>query len=109
MSVHPHTYDKEGFINFLKKNNVINNVIDKFAKLPDTVVRSGGDKFTLDVNSTWYNIDDTHYSFEMNYYSKEEIEYLFSSKVFTDIEVCINNLICELSIGHYIKIKDWQE
>lgn len=108
MSIHPKTYDKETFIGFLEKNNVSNNIITKFAKLPDTVVRSG-DEFTLDVNSTWYNVGDTHYSFEMNYYSNDLIEYLFSSKVFEDIEICINNSLCELRIGHYINIKDWLE
>lgn len=108
MCVYPKTYNKEDFIGFLEKNNVGNNIIAKFAQLPDTVVRSG-DKFTLDVNSTWYNVGDTHYSFEMNYYSKDLIEFLFSSKVFSDIEVCINNLICELRIGHYIDIEDYEE
>ena len=101
MSIHPKTYNKENFIVFLKKNNVSENIITKFKELPETVTRSG-DKFTLDVNSTWYNVDDTYYSFEMNYYSEELIEYLFSSKVFSDIEVCINNLTCDLLMRKYI-------
>ena len=106
MSIHPEIYDKEGFINFLEKHDAGDVIITKFAKLPNTVVRSG-DEFTLDVDATWYNVADTHYRFEMNYYSKDLIEYLFSSKVFTDIEISINNLICELRIAHYIYIEDY--
>ena len=108
MSVHPKTYTKEKFIVFLEKNDVGNDIITKFAQLPNTVVRSG-DEFTLDVDATWYNVADTHYRFEMNYYSKDLIEYLFSSKVFTDIEISINNLICELRIAHYIYIEDYEK
>jgi len=108
MSVHPEIYNKEGFIDFLKNHAVSDDIITKFAKLPNTVVRSG-EEFTLDVNSTWYNVGDTHYSFELNYYSNDLIEYLFNSKVFEDIEVCINNILCELVIGNYIDIKDWKK
>lgn len=105
MCAYPKTYNKEDFLVFLEDNDVSEDIITKFVELPETVTRSGN-VFTLDVDSTWYNVDDTHYSFELNYYSRELIEYLFASKVFTDIEVCINNLVCELRIANYIKNKE---
>jgi len=92
MNAYPEKYNKEDFLIFLENNDVKEKIITKFAELPETVTRSGI-VFTLDVDSTWYNVDDTYYSFEFNYYSKELIEYLFASKVFIDIEVCVNNLI----------------
>jgi hypothetical protein len=95
MGVYPSKYNKEEFLNFLEKNNVNDNIIAKFVELPELIKRNG-DKFELDINVTWYSIGDTFYNFELNYYSKELIEYFFSSKVFGDVEASINYLLCEL-------------
>jgi hypothetical protein len=74
---------------------VSETIINKFNELPEKIERNK-DKYELYINSTWYNVGNTFYSFELNYYSEELIEYLFNSKVFNDIELSINNLICEL-------------
>lgn len=95
MTAHPKKYDKESFNDFLKKRNVSETIINKFNELPELIERSGN-TYKLDINVTWYNIGNTHYGFELNYYCEELIEYLFTLKVFPDIEVSINNLLCEL-------------
>ena len=95
MNTHTENYTKERFLKFLEKNNVNDIIISRFVKLPKTVQRSGS-IFKLDINTTWYPDGDTHYKFELNYYSEELIEYLFTSKVFNDIELSINYLTCEL-------------
>lgn len=99
------TFDKEGFITFLNKININENTINKFKELPEKVERSGS-TFELYINSIWYDKEDTYYTFEINYYSHELIEYLFGSKVFTDINICINNLLCELMNANIIKKND---
>jgi hypothetical protein len=93
--IYPKKYSKEEFRKFLEKNNVSETIINKFNELPEKIERNK-DKYELYINSTWYNVGNTFYSFELNYYSEELIEYLFNSKVFNDIELSINNLICEL-------------
>jgi len=97
-------YDKKEFINFLKKNKVKQIIINKFIELPETILHSGH-TFKLEINVTWYSIGETHYSFESNYYCEDLIEYLFSFKVFTDVEVSINNLLCELKLSLSNRIK----
>ena len=104
MGVYPKKYKKEEFLKFLDKNNVSNKIINTFVELPESVERSGS-TFKLDINSTWYSDEDTYYNFELNYYSEELVEYLFSSKVFSDIEISINYLLCELINNNFIKIK----
>jgi hypothetical protein len=101
MGIYPKKYNKEEFLIFLKENNVSDLIINKFVELPETVERSGC-IFKLDINSTWYSSGKT-YKFELNYYSEELVEYLFSSKVFNDVEISINFLLCELINNHYIK------
>jgi hypothetical protein len=59
----------------------------------------------LEVNVIWYGDGNTHYEFELNYYSEDLIEYLFSSKVFKNIKLSINNIICELFKANYITKK----
>lgn len=97
----PREYDKANFIKFLEKYNVNDGIINKFAELPESITVNKN-RFELLVNVTWYNVGNTHYGFEMNYYCKEEIEYLFRPKVFTDIELSVNNLMCDLLSGNFI-------
>jgi len=104
MGVYPKKYSKEEFLNFLEKNNINDTIINKFIELPETIERSGS-IFKLDINSTWYNIGNTYY-FELNYYSEELVEYLFNSKVFGDVELSINYLICQLINKNLIKSKN---
>jgi len=102
MGVYPKQYTREEFLKFLKKNNVGKKIINNFEKLPK-IVKRNENEFELYINRTWYNIGNTHYSFELNYYSEELIEFLFYSKVFNDIEVSINFLLFELINNNILK------
>lgn len=95
MSAHLKTYNKEEFLHFLQKNNVNENIINKFLELPE-IYKRNGNTFDLSINSIWHSEGKTYYEFELNYYSESLIEYLFGSKVFTDVEHSINNLLCEI-------------
>ena len=95
MKVVQKDYSKETFIEFLRKNNISDNAVEKFVLLPENLTHRNIE-YKLTIISTWYNTDNPYYNFELNYYSEELIEYLFNSKVFNDIELSINNLICEL-------------
>jgi hypothetical protein len=101
MKVTPKEYSKETFIDFLHKNNVSSNVVEKFKELPEKLTRRNKE-FKLYVSSTWYDYGNTYYNFELNYYSEELVEYLFTYKVFTDVERSINFLLCELINNGYI-------
>lgn len=103
MRVYPKKYSKEEFLIFLEKNNVNDEIISKFEKLPEFIEKNGN-KYELYINSIWYNIDNTYYKFELNYYSDDIVEYLFSLKVFTDIELSINYLLSELINNGKFKI-----
>jgi len=105
MGIYPKNYNKEEFLKFLEKHNVSDAIISKFVELPETVEHSGC-TFKLDINSIWYSVGNTFYNFELNYYSDELVEYLFSSKVFGDVELSINYLLCELINNNYIKFGD---
>mgnify|MGYP006307111661 CR=1 FL=1 len=98
----PKKYSKQEFLKYLEKNKVSETIVEDFKSLPEEIIRSG-DTFKLDINTTWYPEDETHYDFEMNYYSEETIEYLFNSKIFGNIANCINYLICELINNNFIK------
>ena len=103
MGIYPKKYTKEEFIVFLKKNNVNETIINEFEKLPKKIKRNDN-VFKLDLDTTWYSIGDTYYNFDINYYSEDLVEYLFSSKVFNNIEVTINRIRCELKRNKQIKI-----
>jgi len=101
MEVTPKTYSKETFIDFLHRNNVPDNIVEKFKLLPEKLKRRNKE-FKLYVSSTWYDEGNTYYHFELNYYSDELVEYLFTYKIFTDVEKSINFLLCELINNGYI-------
>jgi hypothetical protein len=95
MAAYLKTYTKEEFLQFLEKINVNENIINKFLELPETYKRNGN-IFDLYITSIWHSEGKTFYEFEINYYSESLIEYLFGSKVFTDVEHSINNMLCEI-------------
>lgn len=101
MNVYPRSYTKLEFLKFLEKGCVSEDIINKFLVLPE-VVKRNGKKYDLYINSTWYSDGATYYNYELNYYSEELIEYLFNSKVFSDVEKSINFLMCELINNSYI-------
>jgi hypothetical protein len=102
MGIFPIGYSKERFIEFLQQNHVNETIIEKFKIIPENV-KKNNHIYKLNIIGTWYNIGDTHYNFELNYYSEDQIEFLFSFKVFTNVEDSINNIICDLVDGKYIK------
>jgi hypothetical protein len=95
MTVYQKTYERDEFIHFLEKIHVGDTVINKFKELPETFVKNGTE-FNLYISSIWHSKGKTYYEFELNYYSEKLIEYLFGSKVFTDVEFSINYLLCEI-------------
>lgn len=101
MEIIPKEYNKETFIAFLRKNNVSDSIIEKFELLPEKLMRRNKE-FKIYMSSTWYDTGNTHYNFELNYYSEDLVEFLFSSKIFTDVEKSINFLLCNLINNGYI-------
>lgn len=95
MGVFPKAYNKKQFKEFLQSNNVKDSIIEKFNTLPENIKHNDSD-YKLNIIATWFSVGSTFYNFELNYYSEETIEFLFSYKIFTDVEVSINNLLCEL-------------
>ena len=96
MGVYPNQYNREDFLEkFLRKNNVSDSIVSKFVGLPEKIIIDGND-YDIYINVTFISVGNTCYNFELNYYSEELVEYLFNSKVFNDIEVSINYLLCEL-------------
>jgi len=95
MAAYLKTYTKEEFLQFLEKINVNENIINKFLELPE-IYKRNGNIFDLHISSIWHSEGKTFYEFEINYYSENLIEYLFGSKVFTDVEHSINNMLCEI-------------
>jgi hypothetical protein len=95
MGVYPTQYNKESFKVFLIKNNVGGEIIEKFDGLPEKII-SKGNTYDIYINSIWYSVGNTFYNFELNYYCEDKIEYLFNSRVFSDIEISIDVLLLEL-------------
>jgi len=91
MKRYPNNYKKSQFLEFLKKNNVSDNVIKKFEKLPETLEHNGSE-YKLNIVSTWYDGGTVNYNFEMNYYSIKLIEFLFSYVIYPDVERSIDEL-----------------
>lgn len=96
--------NKDEFLKYLKRIRANDKIINEFTKLPE-VIKRNGDKFKLQVVHTFISIIPTGYDFEMNYYSEDLVEYLFNCKIFNDVELSINYLICELINNNYIKGK----
>lgn len=106
MNMYPNQYNKKEFIeNFLKKNNVNDIIINKFIDLPEKIIVNNHE-YEIYINVIFFSIGDTFYNFELNYYSEEHIEFLFNSKVFQDIDISINYLMCELIEKEYLVKKE---
>jgi hypothetical protein len=95
MNVIQKEYKRDEFIKFMGKYGVSDEVISNFVDVPETIIKNDH-KFHLVITSRWYNIGKTHYEFELNYYSPKLMEYLFSLKVYNDIEISVIHLVNEL-------------
>lgn len=88
-------YSKREFAKFLNKYSVNDEMISDFNTIPETL-NVNGEVFVLKIQTRWYNVGNTYHEFEFNYYSEKIIEFLFGFKVFTNVEISINYLLCEL-------------
>lgn len=100
-NIFPTQYDKDDFLSYLKKVKVNDEIILIFNKLPEELKKNDF-KYTLYINKIWYNIDNTYYNFELNYYSYDLNEFLFSPKVFFDVETSITHLYTNLILNKLI-------
>jgi hypothetical protein len=105
MGIYPTVYSKGEFIEFLLKNHVSTTIIEKFKIIPE-IVKKNNHLYKLNITCTFFSIGETFYNFELNYYSEDQIEYLFPFKVLTNIEESIDNLICDLVMAKYIEKPD---
>jgi len=102
MSIQPQSYTKESFLEYLLINNVPNNIIENFKALPE-VLNNRNSEFKLLISSTLFTGSDmSHTTFELNYYSEDLIEFLFSYKIFDHVERSINYLLCELTNKNFL-------
>ena len=95
MGTYPRDYDKESFIKFLNENNVSLETIDKFKTMPEMVIHNGIE-YKLNLVATLFTEGETFYNFEINYYSKKEIEFLFGYKIFHNVDLSITYATNEL-------------
>ena len=97
----PKNYDRNGFIDFLRVNNVNTEIIERFINLPESIEYKDA-TYVLSVTATYHNSGSSHYTFELNYYAEEILEYLLSYKIFQDIEQSIIRIECELKERNFI-------
>jgi len=88
-------YNKQQFIKFLNKNNINTTIIEKVKLFPETINKNN-DNYDLYIKVTWHDNMETYYEFEFNYYNTEKIEFLFTIRIYNNIDVSINNLLSEL-------------
>jgi hypothetical protein len=105
MGVYPKGYNKEEFIVFLQENYVNNVIIEKFKVLPENV-KHNNHIYKLNIVITFISVGMFN-NFEINYYSEDQIEFLFAYKIFTNVEESINNVLCDLIEGKYINKPDF--
>ncbi len=89
-------FTKSEFIDFMNENNVSLETIDKFSKFPE-VIKCKNFEYRLNIELIFYGAGNTSYGFELNYYCKELIEFLFNYKIFNSVELSINYLACEIN------------
>jgi|ERR1035437_213607 hypothetical protein len=105
MGVYPKGYKKEEFIIFLQENQVNNAIIEKFKVLPE-IVKHNSHIYKINIVSTFISVG-MFCNFELNYYSGDQIEFLFPYKIFTKVEKSIDNILYDLIDGKYINKPDF--
>lgn len=95
MGVHPKIYSKEDFVSYLDRNGVSDVLIERFNKLPLSLTHN--DKvYKLNINTSWNDDGTTRYDFELNYYNELLYEFMLPYKIFSDFEMSLNFVECEL-------------
>lgn len=105
MNIFPNIYTKTEFLEQLTTNNINDNIIRKFNKLPE-FIEINKNTYFIYINVTQYGTKNPTFNYELNYYSNDLIEFLFNSKVFNTVELSINNLLCDLMNMKQININD---
>lgn len=85
----PTNYTKEEFIEFLKENGIHNGELKRIDDLPETL-EVNQKKYILNIIASWREENDTEYEFELNYYSPDNMEFLFNYKIFNNIHSSLN-------------------
>lgn len=101
METYPKNYNTETFIEYLKDNHSETSLVERFKRLPATLIHNKIEH-KLNIVKTYYIGDGSYYNFELNYYSDELLEFLFTYKIFQDVEDSIRHLECELQNGNFI-------
>jgi hypothetical protein len=107
MNIFPKIYTKTEFLELLITNNINDNIIHKFNKLPEHIEINKSTYFIY-INVTQYGVKNPTFNYELNYYSNDLIEFLFNSKVFSRIELSVNKLLCGLMNIKLININEIQ-
>lgn len=87
-------YTKTEFIKYLTEIRTDDKVIEKFKQLPEVIDHKNTD-YKLNIVVTFYNEGTTHYTFELNYYSNVNVEFLFPYKIKNDVNTSIDTLFNE--------------
>ena len=103
MNAQPKNPDRKSFIEILEKNNVNQDTIDRFKALPETIVE-GDSTYKLNVVMTYYSGGKSYYNYELNYYCVDTLEFLLTYKIFSNVEISINHLECELKARDLVDV-----
>lgn len=88
-------YNKTEFLKYLIKNNVSDNIVFNFNELPEVIERNGN-VYDIYINLILYIVNPPYCKYELNYYSENIVEFLFTFKAFDNIEQCVNNIKCDI-------------
>lgn len=95
MGVYPKLFNKESFVKYLRKIKINEEIIERLSNLPDEVLYDNV-WYKLYIATRWYSGGKTHYEFELNYYSEEMVKFLLNIEPYSDIEISLNHIECEL-------------
>lgn len=101
METYPKKYNKITFTEYLEKINTSTQLLERFERLPAMLIHNNIE-YELNVIKTYYAGDGSYFNFELNYYSDDILEFLFTYKIFQDIEDSVNYLECELINENFI-------
>lgn len=93
----PKKYTKNDFIKLLKSNSVdVNNeLMESFVNDIPENIEHNGNLYNLNIIITINN--NNNYSFELNYYCADVLEYLLPYKSIQDIDYALNRFITQTS------------
>jgi hypothetical protein len=81
-------YTKDEFIQFLNNNNANDETIIKFNSLRETI-KDNNSEYKLNII---VRIGKNNKSYDLNYYSGENVKFLFPYKIFNNVDSAIDYL-----------------